>query len=440
MFLPESVQTCIRMLKEAGFRAYAVGGCVRDALLGQTPHDYDLCTDATPDAICRVFSGYSLIRQGEKHGTIGVVMDGEVYEITTFRTEGGYADRRHPQWVKFVPTVEEDLSRRDFTINAMAYTPAEGYIDPFGGRQDLEDRILRAVGDPYTRFSEDALRILRGVRFAARFRLTPETDTFQAMESLASTMDKLAVERIFSELCQLLLQVTAQDLLRFRHILTAVLPELADTIDFDQHSPHHAYDVFTHTAHVVQAVPPVLSLRWAALLHDLGKPRCFYQDENGRGHFPGHAGESARMADVLLTRLKAPTALREQVVMLIEKHMMPLQPEKKLVRRWLGRMGTSALQELLTLQEADLHSKGLEHPEESDQFHILRNLIDELLEAEDCLSLRDLAVNGTDLIQAGFPPGPVIGKLLQHLLEQVQEETLPNTKQALLDACKEDFL
>ena len=237
MYLPQEVQYCITALEAAGFAAYAVGGCVRDSLLGLTPADYDLCTDAAPEEIARVFAGHQLLHHGEKHGTVGVVLDGQVFEITTFRTEGGYEDARHPGWVAFVKTVEEDLARRDFTVNAMAYTPRQGLIDPFGGQKDLQDKILRTVGDPEARFREDALRILRGARFSARFALTPEPVTMETMYKLAPLMDNLARERVFEELCKLLCAATAEDLLRFAPLLTQVIPELAPAVGFQQHSP-----------------------------------------------------------------------------------------------------------------------------------------------------------------------------------------------------------
>ena len=436
MYLPESVRLCLDTLARSGFRGYAVGGCVRDALLGLRPHDYDLCTDARPEQLCRIFSDYTLVRSGEKHGTVGVVVDGQVIEITTFRTEGGYHDSRHPDWVEFVDDIKADLSRRDFTVNAMAYCPAEGYIDPWGGHLDLKNRVLRAVGTPATRFTEDALRILRGVRFAVRFRLNPEDTTLNAMFSLAPLMDNLARERVFDELCKLLPLVTAADLKQFAPILTQVIPELLESVDFDQHSPHHAYDVFTHTAYVVESTPPELALRWSALLHDVGKPASFTQDETGRGHFKGHAKISAQAADDILIRLKAPAVLRQRVVFLVENHMLPLEPDKRVLRRRLGKYGVEALIQLLTLQEADFGSKGTEKPEEGTAFSQIRTLVDEILAEDACLSVKDLAVNGSDLLAVGFAPGPRLGDCLAHLLEQVQNEDIPNEKNALLQAAK----
>ena len=437
MYLPPYVLPCMQALEQAGFEVYAVGGCVRDALLGIPPHDYDLCTNALPEEMCRIFNGYPLVRSGEKHGTIGVVIDQNVVEITTFRTEGGYQDSRHPDWVRFVTTVEEDLSRRDFTVNAMAYSPRTGFVDPWGGQNDLKNHTLRAVGDPATRFAEDALRILRGIRFALRFRLDVDPATLDAMFRLAPKLDNIAKERVFDELCKLLPMATAEDLLRFVPILVQVIPELQDCVGFQQHSPHHAYDVFTHIAHVVETAPPELPLRWAALLHDTGKPDCYIFGTDGHGHFPGHAKKSAQIADEVLHRLKAPTALREQVVFLIDHHMTPMEPDKRLLRRRLGRYGVDNFRMLLALQEADMGSKGTGITTGMEQFPLLRRLVDEILDEDACLTVKDLAVDGRDLMALGFAPGPIIGTCLNNLLSLVQDDVLPNTKDALLAKASE---
>lgn len=436
MLLPEAVRRCIDTLETAGWATYAVGGCVRDSLLGLTPQDYDLCTAATPEQIRQVFSGCRLVLAGEKHGTIAVITQEGPVEITTFRTEGGYRDSRHPDWVRFVSNVEEDLARRDFTINAMAYSPIRGFADPFGGRADLEKRILRAVGNPEERFREDALRILRGVRFSARFSLTPEPETEQAMVSLSPLLDKLARERVFDELCKILLSADAEILLRFAPVLAQAIPELAPTVGFNQHSPHHAYDLFTHIAYVTEAVPKTLPLRWAALLHDIGKPATFTLDGDGRGHFLGHAQVGAEVGSEILLRLKAPAALRERVTLLIAQHMTPLEPDKKQLRRRLGKYGFQTVAELLALQRADFGSKGTGIAEESDVFLRISGLLQEIASEETCLSLKDLAVNGRDLLEAGFSPGPELGSCLEALLIEVQEERLSNTRQALLEAAK----
>ena len=434
MFLPESVLSCLNTLEQAGFPCYAVGGCVRDSLLGRIPHDYDLCTAATPAEIKMLFSRSTLVLAGEKHGTVGVVTAGGVIEITTFRTEGGYLDSRHPDWVNFVSDITEDLARRDFTVNAMAYSPIRGLCDPFGGQDDLNNRVLRAVGQPHVRFTEDPLRILRGVRFAVRYQLEPDPDTKAAMEQLLPLMDKLARERVFDELCKLLPSVSAADLCRFSKELSQVIPELGATVGFDQHSSHHRYDVYTHTAYVVESTPPELALRWAALLHDIGKVPTFTLDEEGKGHFLGHAGKSADMANDILHRLKAPNALREQVVQLIRQHMTPLEAEKKQVRRRLSRLGIETLTQLLQLQKADFLSKGVSG--KAPDFALIEALIEEILRENSCLSIKDLAVNGHDLMAMGFT-GPQIGRTLDHLLTQVLEEAIPNEKEALLCAAKE---
>lgn len=437
MFLPENIQNCIDLLENAGFAAYAVGGCVRDACLGLTPHDYDLCTSALPEQTEAVFSAYRLVLAGEKHGTVTVITEDGPVEITTFRTEGGYRDNRHPDWVEFLPEIEGDLARRDFTVNAMAYSPKRGFADPFGGRGDLENHILRAVGDPASRFQEDSLRILRGVRFAARFDLTPEENTLNAMFSQRHLMEHLARERVFEELCKLLLAAKAEDITRFAPLLAAVIPELAPMIGFDQHSPHHAYDLITHTAHVVEGVPPTLPLRWAALLHDTGKVTTFTRDATGRGHFYGHAKESAAIAGGILLRLKAPTALREEVVTLIGRHMTRLQPERKWLRRQVSKFGFSMVESQLALQEADMGSKGTGEDDGSAVFSEVRGLLAELKAEDACLSLKDLAVNGNDLMALGFH-GKELGTCLDALLEQVVDERLPNEKEALLDWAAEN--
>lgn len=431
MALPEYVLGCLERLEKAGFRAWAVGGCVRDACLGKTPHDFDLCTDALPEQIQAAFPDRELVLAGVKHGTVGVVTPEGVVEITTLRTEGDYRDGRHPQWVKFVPELREDLLRRDFTINAMAWNPREGLQDPFGGREDLETGILRAVGDPEQRFREDALRILRGVRFAVRFNLTVEENTLVAMETLAPLMEGLSRERVFAELCALLPGITGPELIRFAPVITEVIPEMKPMVGFDQHSPHHAYDLYTHTAHVVGAVPGDLTLRWAALLHDVGKITTFTLDETGRGHFYGHAQMSAEAADAILRRLKAPTALREGAAVLIRHHMTRLEEDKRLLKRRVRILGWETVEELLQLQEADMGSKGTGEEQDFDQFRRIRALLGEIRAENACLRLQDLAVNGKDMMALGLR-GPDIGKTLNALLDAVLEERVPNDREALL--------
>ena len=433
MHLPDSVQMCLNRLETAGFPTYVVGGCVRDAYLGLQPSDYDMCTAALPEETEAVFSDHRLVLAGKKHGTVGVITEDGVIEITTFRTEGDYLDNRHPEWVKFVPDIESDLARRDFTVNAMAYSPVRGYADPFGGRADLDDKILRAVGDPERRFREDSLRILRGIRFAVRYSLTPEAKTLEAMTKLRQLMENLARERVFEELNKLLPLVSAENLLTFGPVLAAVIPEIEPCIGFRQHNPHHTHDVYGHTAQVVSRVSRDPAIRWAALLHDVGKPRTFTLDPDGQGHFYGHAKESASMADGILRTLKAPTALRERVVLLIGQHMTPLTPEKKLLRRRLSQFGAETVRQMLELQNADWGGKGAEEIRENGDFSEIYRIIEEIEAENACLSLKDLALNGHDLMAAGFT-GPAIGKTLNRLLSAVLDEQIANDKDALLAA------
>lgn len=435
MTLPEQIARCLQMLESAGYAAYLVGGCVRDDLMGISPQDFDLCTAALPEQTAAVFAGIPQDLTGVRHGTVKLLMEGMEVEITTFRREGSYRDNRHPDWVEFVPDIREDLARRDFTVNAIAYSPSRGYVDPFGGRADLQSGILRCVGEPERRFREDALRILRGMRFAARFGFLPEPATQDAMIGLAPLTDALARERVYQELSGFLLKADVPNLLRFAPILAQVIPELSPTLGFLQHSPHHAYDVFTHTAHVTAAVAPVLSLRWAALLHDIGKVPCFSQDENGRGHFKGHAQVSAQMADAVLHRLHAPTQLRETAVWLIDHHMTVLQPEEALLRRSLSRYGRERLELLLCLQEADMKGKGTREHENSQRYPRLREILSQLDAQEGRLTLKSLKINGNDLIALGMT-GRQIGDCLNRLLEQVLSGSLENEKSALIQAAK----
>lgn len=436
MKLPDYVNACAAALRASGFQAWAVGGCVRDSLLGRVPHDYDLCTDAAPEETQSVFSHRQLVTAGKKHGTIGVVAPEGVVEITTFRRDGAYSDSRHPDRVSFVRDVAADLARRDFTVNAIAWCADEGYRDPFGGRTDLENRVLRTVGEPEARFREDPLRILRGVRFSLGYGLTPEENTLKEMLALAPLLDTLSRERVYGELCGILPLLTVAAMALYAPILGRAIPELAPTVGFDQHSPHHAYDLYTHISHVVAAAPPALPLRWAAILHDVGKVPTFTRDETGRGHFYGHAGQSARMADEILRRLTAPNVLREQVVALIKNHMTALMPERKSLRRAVSRLGRENVEMLLQLQEADMGGKGMDGENGQQALAAVRRLLMEMDREAAVPTLRDLAVKGGDLMALGLS-GRALGQCLDALLEQVVEENIPNTREALLVFARE---
>ena len=435
MYIPESVTELMDRLEEAGFECYCVGGCVRDWLMGIAPHDYDCCTAATPEEMLEIFRDYPLVLAGVKHGTVGVVTADGVVEITTFRTEGGYADSRHPDWVHFVRNLREDLARRDFTVNAMAYSPRRGLSDPFGGQEDLKRGLLRAVGEPEQRFREDALRILRGLRFAARFGFTIEENTRRAMDEEIAGLDALARERVMTELEGFLRAARAEDLLNAADFLCRCIPELVPTVGFDQKNPNHVHDVFGHIAQVVENVPPTAQLRLAALLHDIGKPDVFTLDEAGVGHFYGHASVSADMADGILHRLKASNALREEVVWLVKHHMDRYAAEEKTARRLLSRHGLERMERLLDFQAADLGGKGTDAPDASlRELEQLRQMLRTLARQEGALTLKTLAVSGRDLIGLGCAPGPALGKTLNTLLERVLSGELPNERAALLAA------
>ena len=428
MYIPNSVLELINTLEEAGFETWVVGGCVRDHLMGNVPHDYDCCTVAEPEQMQALFADRQLVLAGLKHGTVGVVTEAGVVEITTFRTEGGYLDSRHPDWVKFVRDVKEDLARRDFTVNAMAYSPRRGLCDPFGGQADLKNGLLRAVGDPVLRFREDALRILRGLRFAARFGFAIEENTRNATHTEIAGLDTLARERVLTELEGFLLAATARDILDGAELLCRIIPELAPQLGFDQKNPHHEHDIFTHTAMVVERAPKEPILRMAALLHDLGKVDTFFLDEKGVGHFYGHAGLGAKMAEDILRRLKCSNALREEVTWLIAHHMDRFPCEEKSARRCLSKHGLPRMERLTRLQMADFGGK----VDDGDLDEWLR-LLREVDAREGALTLKTLAVKGQDLIDLGIAPGKQVGELLNRLLSMVLAGELPNDREALLE-------
>ena len=433
MEFPEQVNTALRRLREAGYTACAVGGCVRDRLMGAEPKDYDVTTAALPEQTEAVFAGERIIETGLKHGTVTVLLGGLPIEITTFRVDGGYSDARHPDAVRFTPSLTEDLARRDFTVNAMAWSPEDGLADPFGGADDLRNRLIRCVGDPDTRFREDALRILRALRFAAVLGFRIEERTADALHRNRALLDKVSAERIAAELCKLLCGDGVKPiLLEYADVLGVVLPELLPMRGFDQRNPHHIYDVLEHTAVVVENVPPEPMLRWAALLHDSGKPATFALDAKGVGHFFGHPKVSAALADAALRRLKLDNATRERVVLLVQYHDVQIEPTEKAVKRALGKLGEEAFFQLLALKRADNLAQSPEYRGRLALCDQLEAIAREILRREDCFSLRDLAVKGGDLIAAGLRPGPALGAALDALLDAVIDGRVENERDALL--------
>ena len=464
--LPAPAREALSRLEAAGFAAYLVGGCVRDSLLGRSPGDWDITTAALPEQVEAVFAGERIIETGLKHGTVTVLLAGLPLEITTFRTESGYSDHRHPDAVAFTPSLEEDLARRDFTVNAMAQSRDGGLFDPFGGRGDLEQRIIRCVGEPELRFREDALRILRALRFAAQLDFSIDPATAAAAHALRDTLALVSRERIAAELTKLLCGPAARRILtEYWEILAVPLPELVPMAGFDQRSKYHCYDVLEHSAAAVEAAPPDRILRWAALLHDVAKPACFTLDEQGRGHFYGHAQAGGPMAREILSRLRFDKDSIRRVSTLVELHDYPIDPpveaqgegtgngeqgtgdrapgqregvqsndaaETRAVKKLLARLGEEDFFRLLALKRADSLAHHPDYRGRAAACDRMEALARALLARQEAFSLKDLAVKGDDLLALGIPRGPEIGRILNELLEAVLAGELPNQREALL--------
>lgn len=431
--LPDACRTILSRLTDAGHRAYAVGGCVRDSLLGRAPHDWDIATDARPAETQAVFRDFPVIETGIRHGTVTVLLDGEPYEITTFRVDGRYSDGRRPDSVSFAATIEEDLARRDFTVNAMAYSETEGLVDPFGGRQDLRDGLLRCVGDPETRFSEDALRLFRAVRFAAELGFSLEPETRRALDRLHGSISRVAKERIFAELKKLLTAPHAADALRIcPALLFSAVPELAVLRDVPQHSRYHIYDVFEHTLHALDAAPPDETVRLAVLLHDTGKGPCRTTGADGYDHFYGHPVKSAEIARRALQSLRCDNRTLRAVVQLVELHDLhfPMRPVK--FRRLLAALGFPLFYRLLDVARADSAAHAPEFVAPRLQALDEAEAEARRLEAAGfCRTVRQLRINGDDLIARGLR-GREIGETLDGLLRSVIDGQLENDRSVLL--------
>ncbi len=432
--IPAAPAQLLRRLNDADFEAYAVGGCVRDALLGITPHDWDICTSAKPEQVLSLFSDCNVAKTGLQHGTVMVIVGGEGCEITTFRTEGSYSDHRHPDEVRFVSSLQEDLARRDFTINAMAYHPDRGVVDYFGGREDLRAGIIRCVGDPNERFQEDGLRILRALRFAARFGFRLEERTGQAMHENKELLDEIAAERIFAELKGFLVgQGVGPLLLEYRDLMAEILPPLAKMFDFEQRNPHHCYDVWRHTVCAVEHVPPTELLRLTMLFHDSGKPDCWSRDEKGIDHFYDHAKRSIELAEEMLNRLRCDNRLKEQILHQVRWHDLPLPQNEREGRRFLRRMGEEGAFWSLQVHRADAMAQAPAYlPEKLERIGQAEEILERLRAEKACFALGDLAVKGKDLMALGVPAGPGLGRELNRLLELVIEGECPNEREALL--------
>lgn len=437
MKLPKSAAEVLSGLESAGFEAWCVGGCVRDSLLGREPEDWDVTTNALPEETLSLF-GSQALPTGLRHGTVTVKTAGGPVEVTTYRVDGIYRDHRHPESVTFTRSLDEDLARRDFTVNAMAVNLRGEFRDPFGGRQDLEDGELRCVGDPDRRFQEDALRILRGMRFAAVLGFDEDYETDCAIDRNAALLRDIAPERIQVELTKLLCGKYAKEALdNHPLVIGAFWPEVLPMLHFDQRNIHHCYDVWEHSTVALANTPPVPELRLAAFLHDTGKPASFTLDENGVGHFYGHAKVSVTLADGLLRRLKYPNAFRERVVRLVEWHDRDIPRTDRGLRRALRALGEEELRLLLDLKRADNLAQASAYRGRQAEIQLAEDILDRLLEEDACFSLKNLAVNGNDLMALGLQ-GPAVGQALNRLLDLVIDGSLPNERDALLTALREE--
>lgn len=440
MNIPQGPDEILNRLTAAGFQAYAVGGCVRDSLLGTVPGDWDICTSALPEETEACFSDLRVVETGLKYGTVTVIFQGVPYEITTFRSDGNYLDHRRPQQVNFVRTLKEDLLRRDFTINAMAVGLDEEIQDPFGGRQDLTDGIIRCVGDPDTRFTEDALRILRGLRFASRLGFSIAPETAAAMERNKNLLSYVSGERIYKELTGILIGTYAQSVLeQYGGVLAAVLPEIQPSMGFLQRNPFHNRDVWQHTLEALGKSRPDPIVRWALLLHDLGKPDCFTLDDRGIGHFYGHPQRSMELAEQILDRFHGDKKTRDTICLLVRDHDREAPATIKNARRWIARYGRDNVRLLLEVKRCDCLAH-VDTPKTRARYNNLmemNRLIRECLETEQCFSVRDLPVKGGDVMALGVPAGPQVGRILEGLLDDVLDGACPPEREALLERLKQ---
>lgn len=442
--IPSGANEIIHTLQNNGYEAFLVGGCVRDSILGRPIHDYDITTSATPDEMPEIFQDKRIIETGLQHGTITIVIDDEPYEVTTYRIDGNYSDSRRPDKVTFTKSLEEDLKRRDFTINAMAYNDEVGLVDPFNGMEDIKYHKIQCVGKPEDRFTEDALRILRAIRFASQLSFVLEPNTDYILHKMYQNLENISVERINSEFCKIAASSNfCVQMVLYSDVLSLFIPEIKDMFGFQQNNPYHIYDVWNHTVHAVQAYecdcepdlnPRDLITSLAAFFHDIGKPHCYQDGEDGIRHFKGHGRVSADMTDKIMKRLRFDNDTREKVVELVYYHDATFEVGKKYVKRWLNKIGEEQFRRLLNVRRADIKAQAdMNQETRLQKIDNIGYVLEEVLQDDECFSLKDLAVNGKDLITIGYKPGKEIGEVLNNLLDSVISGEYINEKEKLLE-------
>jgi tRNA nucleotidyltransferase (CCA-adding enzyme) len=437
--LPAQVKEIIGRLEVAGYEGYIVGGCVRDSLMGEEPKDFDICTSALPNDIKAVFSEFRTIDTGIKHGTVTVLIDKIPFEITTYRVDGKYSDGRHPDSVEFTSDLNSDLSRRDFTVNAMAYNDKDGLIDPFGGQKDLFSRVLRCVGDPEDRFTEDGLRVMRALRFMSVLSFDPDPNTAASIYRCMDLLLNVSAERISNELSKLLCgRNVAKVLELYAEVFSVIIPEIIPMIGFDQHSRYHVYDVWKHTAVAVNASKPDKYIRLALLFHDIAKPSCFKTDAAGAGHFSGHEEIGAEMTDKILHKLKYDNHTIQTVKALVRNHYITPVAERTSIKRLLGEVGYDNWKLLAEVLRGDNIAKNSICFERLQTIEKMKAIADEIIENNECYTIGMLDIDGNKITEIGAS-GRDIRRILNTLLSEVISDLLPNSSSSLLKRAKEIY-
>lgn len=439
--VPTPVNYIIQGLEKCGYEAYMVGGAVRDSILGRPIHDYDICTSAMPGEILEAFPNEEVIPTGLKHGTVTILINKEPYEVTTYRIDGDYSDNRRPDNVTFTKNLVEDLQRRDFTINAMAYNPKTGLIDPFNGMEDIKYKKIRCVGFAEDRFNEDALRILRAIRFEAQLGFAGFPETMFEIERQYERLKNISVERINSEFCKIVASNQfCVELVLYPDVFSLFIPELKDMIDFQQNNPYHAYDVFGHTIHAIEKCESDdLIVRLAVFFHDFGKPHSYQDGEDGIRHFKGHGKVSADITDSIMKRLRFDNGTRNNVVELVYYHDATFEVGKKYVKRWLNKIGEKQFRRLLEVRKADIKGQKTDYEKSRiEKINNIENILEEILQEQECFSLKDLAVNGNDVKKKmKLKEGKDVGYWLNEILKRVMDGELENNRDDLIYWMKE---